>query len=98
VMRAIGARSSTVRRVVLSEGVFTALASCLIAAIPALLLTAAMGAGVGNLFLNVPLPYRISVPAMAIWCAAIVLGAALATLAPAARASRLTVREALAYL
>jgi len=98
VMRAIGAPSSTVRRLVVSEGVFMAVASCLIAAVPALLLTAAMGGGVGNLFLNVPLPYRVSLPAVVIWFVAIILGAALATLAPAARAARLTVREAVAYL
>jgi putative ABC transport system permease protein len=98
VMRAIGAPSSTVRRLVVSEGVFTAVASCLVAAVPTLLLTAAMGAGVGNLFLNVPLPYRISAPAIVIWIVAIILGATLATLTPAARAARLTVREALAYL
>jgi putative ABC transport system permease protein len=98
VMSAIGARASTVRRLVVLEGVFLAVASCVVAAVPALVLTAAMGAGVGNLFLNVPLPFRVSVPAIAIWVVAIVLGAALATLAPAVRATRLTVREALAYL
>ena len=98
VMRAIGARASTVRRIVVSEGVFMAAASCVVAAVPSLLLTAVMDVGLGNLFISAPVPFRISGMAIVVWVVAVVLGAALATLAPAVRASRLTVREALAYL
>lgn len=97
VMHAIGARASTVRRIVVAEGVFMALASCVVAAIPTLLLTAVMTTGLGNLFLYQSLPFQISVPAIVIWVVVVVFGAVLATLAPASRASRLTVREALAY-
>jgi putative ABC transport system permease protein len=95
VMSAIGAPASTVRRLVVLEGIFIAVLSCVIAAIPALLLTAVM---IGNLPLPVSLPFQISVPGVVIWVVVVVLGAALATLVPAYRASRLTVREALAYL
>jgi putative ABC transport system permease protein len=98
VMRAIGARPGTVRRVVVTEGVFMALASCAAAAVPALTLTAAMGTFVGNLMIGAAVPFRVSPPAIAIWLVAILIGAALASLAPAIRASRLTVREALAYV
>ena len=98
VMHAIGARPKTVRRIVVAEGVLLALTSCLVAAVPALALTAVLGAGLGNLFFSAPLPYRISIPAVGIWLALVILGAALATEAAATRASRLTVREALAYL
>jgi putative ABC transport system permease protein len=98
VMHAIGARPKAVRRIVTAEGVFLALASCLVAVIPALALTAVLGAGLGNLFFSAPLPYRVSTPAIVIWTAIVILGAVLATEAAAARASRLTVREALAYL
>jgi putative ABC transport system permease protein len=98
VMRAIGASGARVRRIVISEGIFTALMSCLVAALPALLLTAGMGAGLGRLFLYGPLPFRISVQAIVMWIVTVVLGAALATLPPASRASRPTVREALASL
>lgn len=98
VMHAIGARPQTVRRIVISEGVFLALASCLVAVIPALALTAVLGAGLGNLFFSAPLPFRVSILAAGIWTALVILGAALATEAAATRASRLTVREALAYL
>ena len=98
VMHAIGARPKAVRRVVTAEGVFLALASLLVAVIPALGLTAVLGAGLGNLFFSAPLPFRVSIPAIGIWTATVILGAILATDAAATRASRLTVREALAYL
>jgi putative ABC transport system permease protein len=98
VMHAIGALPKAVRRVVTAEGVFLALSSCLVAVIPTLGLTAVLGAGLGNLFFSAPLPYRISVPAILIWTAVVILSAVLATEAAATRASRLTVREALAYL
>jgi putative ABC transport system permease protein len=98
VMHAIGARPKAVRRIVTAEGVFLALASCLVAALPTLGLTAVLSAGLGNLFFSAPLPYRISIPAIGIWTVLVILGAVLATEAAATRASRLTVREALAHL
>jgi len=98
VMKAIGASGSTIRRLVVFEGIFIAVVSCVVAAIPAIALTWGMGTGLGNLFLSTPLPLEVSARGMAIWILVVVLGAALATLAPASQASRLTVREALAYL
>jgi len=98
VMHAIGAQPKAVRRVVVMEGVFIGVASCVVAVLPALGLTAVLGAGLGNLFMDAPLPYRISLPAVVIWLVLAVLGSALATNAAATRASRITVREALAYL
>jgi putative ABC transport system permease protein len=98
VMHAIGARPAAVRRIVISEGVFLALASCLLAIIPTLGLTAAMGAVIGNAFVSAPLPFQISLLGAGIWTALVILGAVLATDAAANRASQLTVREALAYL
>ena len=98
VMHAIGARPKAVRRIVVAEGVFLAVASCIVAIIPALALTAVLGSGLGNLFFSAPLPYRISLLAVGIWLVLAILGAALATDAAATRASRITVREALAYL
>jgi putative ABC transport system permease protein len=98
VMHAIGARPKAVRRIVVAEGVFLAVASSLAAIIPALGLTAALGAGLGNLFMDARLPFRVSMLAVNIWLALAILGGALATDTAATRASRITVREALAYL
>ncbi|MDQ4102760.1 MAG: ABC transporter permease, partial [Actinomycetota bacterium] len=98
VMHAIGALPKTVRRIVVAEGVFLAITSCLVAVIPALALTALLGAGLGDLFFSAPLPFRVSMLAVGIWIALVILGAVLATEAAATRASRITVREALAYV
>jgi putative ABC transport system permease protein len=98
VMHAIGARASAVRAIVLSEAIFTALASCVLALVLALGLTAFVDRSIGEMMFYAPLPFRTSVAAIAIWTVLIVAGAVLATLAPALRASRLTVREALAYV
>jgi putative ABC transport system permease protein len=93
VMRAIGAPASTLRRLVMLEGIFIAVMSCLVAALPALLLTALIMD-----YLPMPGIFQLSLPGVAVWVVAAVAGAAAATLAPASRAARLTVREALAYL
>jgi putative ABC transport system permease protein len=44
------------------------------------------------------MPFRVLVLALGIWLALALLGGALATDAAATRASRITVREALAYM
>lgn len=98
VMHAIGAQPKAVRQVVVAEGLILGVASCLVAILPALGLTALLGAVLGRLFMDAPLPYRISLLAVGIWVVLSTFGAALATDAAASRASRITVREALAYL
>ncbi len=98
VMKAIGASGAKVARLVVFEGIFIAVVSCVVAALPALAVTWAMGAGLGNLFLSTPIPFKLSVLGIVIWILVVIVGAALATLVPASQASRLTVREALAYL
>jgi hypothetical protein len=71
---------------------------CLVAALPTLGPTRLLGVGLGNLFGGVPLPFRMSGLAVGLWLVVVVLDAVLATDAAATHASRLTVREALAYL
>jgi len=102
IMHAIGAPPSAVRRIVAAEGLFTRLASCLLAIPLAMAIATALRARECARYdgkhdrIGQPLPMRISLPANAIWLAALLAGALLATLAPARRASHLTVREALA--
>jgi putative ABC transport system permease protein len=95
VMHAIGARPEAVRRLVVIEGVLLAFASCVVAVLPTLALTALLGAGLGNLFMAAPLPFRVSLPAAGIWIVLITCIAVLSTEVAAASAARLTVREAL---
>ena len=97
VMKAIGASGSKIGRLVVFEGIFIAAVSCVVAVLPAIVLTWAMGAGLGNLFLGTPIPLEVSAQGVAIWILVVIVGAALATLVPASQAARLTVHEALAY-
>jgi putative ABC transport system permease protein len=98
VLHAIGAPPRTVRRIVVAEAVFIALASAAAVIAPALALTWILGAGLGDLFMHAPLPHRFSWSAALAWSALAIVAAVLATAASAARAGRITVREALAYL
>lgn len=98
IMNAIGAPASTVRMLVVYEGVFIALVSLVVALVPAALLTLGFNAGLGYLFFSAPIPFVVSPEAVLIWTGVVLIGAAFATLLPAYRASKLTVREALAYL
>jgi putative ABC transport system permease protein len=82
-----------VRRLVVLEGIFIAVISWVIAAIPVPFLTTVM-----INYLPMSGIFQISIPGAVIWVGVTILGAALASLAPAYQAARLTVREALAYL
>jgi putative ABC transport system permease protein len=96
VMRAIGASNKAIRRLVVAEGAFIGLLSWAAAAV--------VGVPVGRMFthavaslLEMRVTYVFSVSSIFLW---LVLGlglAALASLAPARAATRLTVREVLAY-
>jgi putative ABC transport system permease protein len=98
VMHTVGARPKTIRRIVITEGIILAVSSVLMAMVPALVLTGLLGAGLGNLFVGAPLPFRVSTQAIVIWLVLITFGATLATDTAANRASRLTVREAISYM
>ena len=97
-MQTIGATPNTVLRIVVSEGVFIGVLSW-IAAVPlALPLSALVGTVTGNLAFRVPLPLVISPLAALLWLAIIIVGSTAASAFPAWRASRLTIRETLAYV
>ncbi|GAA2378912.1 hypothetical protein GCM10010404_39030 [Nonomuraea africana] len=97
VMQAIGATPRTLINIVLGENVFIGLLSWVLAALLAIPLSLVVGQLLGDLAFKTPLPLTISPTALGIWALAAVAGSALAGLAPARRASRLTIREALAY-
>ncbi len=98
IMRAIGARSKTILRNIISEGVFIGLMSWVIA-LP-LSLPSSLGIGylIGMLSFRSPLPLIISPAGLAIWLAVIIIGSIAASAYPAKQASRLTIRETLAYI
>lgn len=95
VMRAVGARSSDVLKTILSEGLFIALLSWLIA-VP---LSFPISSGVGAVLASIssqPLALELAPSAAGLWLGVVVFGAAAASLVPALQASRLTVRQTLA--
>jgi putative ABC transport system permease protein len=96
VMRAVGAVPAVILKVIVGEGVFVAAMSWFLAVLLSLPLTRAIGLRAGQMF-GAPLPFTISVIAGIAWLGLVLVIAAAASAAPASRASRLVVREALAY-
>lgn len=98
VMRAIGAKSNIILRNVISEGLFIGLMSWVIALPLSIPLSLGIGYLVGNLSFRSPLPLVISPTGLVIWFLVLVIGSIAASAYPAQQASRLTVRETLAYV
>jgi putative ABC transport system permease protein len=97
VMRAIGAAPGTIMRIIIGEGVLIGGLSWVFAVMLSVPLSLLVGGIVGMLSFKVPLALAISPAAALLWLV-VVLGISAAACAyPALRASRLTVREALAY-
>lgn len=97
IMQAIGATPATIRRLVLTEGLLTGLAGCLIAVVLGLPGAAAVGDFLGRLSFGLPLPLHPSYTGLAVWILLALAGAAAATLAAASKAARLTIPETLAH-
>lgn len=97
VMRAIGASDRAVRRIFIVEGVLIGLLSWFIGAVLAYPLSRTLSDLIGNQFLHAPLNYTFSFTGVFIWLGVVIGLAALASFLPAWHASRLTVREVLAY-
>lgn len=98
ILRAIGARPRQVRRMILIEGVFTAMLSLPIALLVAVPLAAIIGRVVGLLSFGIALPLDIAWLAVAEWSVGAVLVATVASLVPAYGASRRSVVEALGHV
>jgi putative ABC transport system permease protein len=98
VMRAIGAKSKTILRNIISEGVFIGLMSWLIALPLSIPLSLGISYLLGMMSFRAPLPLIVSPAGLAIWITLIIVGSIAASAYPAQQASRLTVRETLAYV
>jgi len=97
VLRALGAKSPVVRRVVVVEGVLIGVASAAIGTIAGAPFGAWLAATLGPLILYHPLDFMFWWPGAALWLMIVVVIALAASLAPAQAAARLTIRETLAY-
>ena len=96
IMKAVGALPSTIVKIVLSESVTIAVLSWVVALVMALPLIAVIGSFATIMF-GTRLPFTVSWAAASLWLVLVVAIALAASAAPALRASRLIVRQALSY-
>jgi putative ABC transport system permease protein len=97
VLRAVGAANGPIRRIVLIEGMVVGLLSWLLALPLSVPASRVFGAILGQTMLGRPLPFVYGLTGPVVWLAIVLTISAVASLMPAQRASRISVREALAY-
>ncbi len=97
VLRAIGASTGAILRIVLVEGMMIGVVSWLIGFALALPFSMLLSSVVGQALLGGPLSYTFSLSGGLLWLGSVVVLAALASFLPAWNASRVTVRDVLAY-
>ena len=97
VLRAIGAANSSVRQIILVEGVAMGIISWLTGALLSLALSPLFSRELGLALIKIPLDYHYSPAAAIAWFFVLQAVAIVASLGPARNAVRLTVREVLAY-
>ncbi len=97
VMRAIGASNFDIQKIVLVEGLFIGLLSWSVGIIFSIPITSALTYGVGVAIFKSQLPFAFGLQGIMIWLAITMVLAVLASALPARKASRLTVRDTLAY-
>jgi putative ABC transport system permease protein len=97
VMRAIGASNGAIRGIVMVEGMMIGMISWLIGVLLAIPLGQLLSDALGAIIFQTPLHYTVAPDGVVIWFIVVVVISTLATILPAQNASRLTVREVLAY-
>jgi putative ABC transport system permease protein len=97
VMRAIGASSAAIFRLVMTEGLLIGLISWGLAFAVAIPITVVLNQSVGVAVLTQALDFAFGWEGITFWLAVVVLLSTVSSLLPAWNATRLTVREVLAY-
>jgi putative ABC transport system permease protein len=97
VLRAVGARSRTILGIFMMEGVLQGLMSWAIAVPISLLTTPLLARALGVAMFGATLDYRYNWGAVVMWFVFILVISALASIMPANRATRISVRDSLAY-
>jgi putative ABC transport system permease protein len=97
VMRAIGASNGDIQGIVIVEGMVIGLISWAISILIAVPITGILCFGVGMAILTAPMPAVYGVTGIIAWLIFTLVLATIASALPARRASRLTVRDTLAY-
>jgi putative ABC transport system permease protein len=97
VMRAIGASDGAVAQVFIVEGIVIGVISWLLGVVVSIPLGNLLSAAIGEAILEAPLASTFSMAGAWLWLAVVIVLSALASFWPARNASRLTVRDVLAY-
>ncbi len=97
VMRAIGAHNQIVAKLVIVEGLIIGLISYGIGAVLSFPISALLSNVISIAIFNTPAPFAFTAQGFLIWLGVVVLLSILSSLMPAHNASRLTIREVLAY-
>jgi putative ABC transport system permease protein len=97
VMRAIGARSVTIMGMFVMEGVLQGFLSWIIAVPISFMVGRALANALGQTMFEANLDYQYSFQAVIIWLVGILIISTLASVLPARSATRVSVRDSLAY-
>jgi len=97
VMRAIGASTISILKLVIVEGLLIGFISWLIGTLLAIPLSQGLAEVVTQALFQSPSDFSISIPGFVLWMVIIAVLATIASLLPAWNAARLTVRDVLAY-
>jgi putative ABC transport system permease protein len=97
VMRAIGASNGDIQGIVIVEGMVVGLISWLISIPLSIPITGVLCYGVGMAILTAPMPAVYGMTGIIAWLIFTIVLGTIASALPARRASRLTVRDTLAY-
>ncbi len=97
VLRAVGARSWTIMGMFVMEGVLQGLLSWLLSVVLSVAIGPLVSDVLGRAMFSMPLDYRYDLGAVPVWLATVVVISAVSSIVPARNASRISVRDSLAY-
>ena len=97
VLRAIGAKSRTILSIFVMEGILQGLLSWCIAVPISILVSPTVADAMGQTMFGATLDYRYNWAAVAVWLGIILVISVLASIFPARSATRISVRDSLAY-
>jgi putative ABC transport system permease protein len=97
VLRAVGARSRTILGIFVMEGLLQGILSWLLAIPVSIFASPAAAHALGRAMFGADLNYQYNWPAVGIWLGLILFVSALASILPARSATRISIRDSLAY-
>ncbi len=97
VLRAVGARSRTIMGIFVMEGILQGMLSWLVAVPVSFLVSQPVATGLGKAMFGATLDYQYNWAAVGIWLGTILVVSIFASILPARSATRVSVRDSLAY-